>query len=376
MDNIPLAKPDIGELEKRAVALVLESATLGLGPKLKEFEDTMAKYVGLPYAIAVNSGTSALHLLVRSMGIGKDDEVITTPFSFIASANCILYQQARPVFVDINPDTLNIDVAKIEEAITPRTKAILAVDVFSHPADWEALQVIASRHKLWLIEDSAESLGSTYRGKPCGSFGDGAIFAFYPNKQITTGEGGMIVTRHKDIAEKCRSMANQGRAVQDGKWLEHVQLGYNYRLDEMSAAMGAVQLERLPEFIKKRNQVASWYQEAFQDSKGLELPFVDSQCSLSWFVYVVRLPKHFTCNQRDLIIQKMSERSIRCSNYFLPIHLQPFYKETFGYKEMMYPVCEDIGSRTIALPFFNALTKEQVAYVAENLKALMKEIEL
>ena len=230
MYNIPLSKQDITDLEKTAVLEVLNSPKLALGPKLQEFEKLMADFVGVKYAIAVNSGTSGLHLIVKSLGIKKGDEVITTPFSFIASANCILYEGAKPVFVDIDQKTLNIDVTKIEKKITKKTKAILAVDVFSQPADWDALKRLAKKHHLFLIEDSAEALGSLYKNKKCGSFGDAAVFAFYPNKQMTTGEGGMILTNNKKIAELCKSMSNQGRKIKDGAWLEHVRLGYNYRL--------------------------------------------------------------------------------------------------------------------------------------------------
>ena len=254
--QIPLSKPDITQSEKKAVLEVLNTSHLSLGKKHIEFQDKVADFVGSKYAVAVNSGTSGLHLIIRALGIGRGDEVITAPFSFIASSNAILYEGAKPVFIDIDKNTSNIDVSKIEEKITPKTKAILAVDVFSHPADWDALGKIAKKHNLFLIEDSAEALGSEYKGKKCGSFGDAAIFAFYPNKQITTGEGGMIITNNKNIADMCKSMANQGRKVENGKWLEHIRLGYNYRLDEMSCALGIAQIARIDEILKKRSQVA------------------------------------------------------------------------------------------------------------------------
>ncbi len=368
---IPLSKQDITEAEKKAVMDVLDSPKLGLGPKLLEFEKNLAEFTGVKYAVAVNSGTSALHLIVRALGIGAGDEVITTPFSFVASSNCILYEGAKVVFSDIDEKTLNIDVSKIEKRITKKTKAILAVDVFSQPADYDALKKIAKKYKLFLIEDSAEALGSEYKGKKCGSFGDAGVFAFYPNKQITTGEGGAVLTNNKKIADACRSMSNQGRAIKDGKWLEHVRLGYNYRLDEMSCAMGIVQLERIKEILQKRKQVADWYKEALGDIEGLEIPFAAAGSTLSWFVYVVRLPEKFAGKKRDGVIKEMAARGIQCSNYFQTIHLQPFYQKEFKYKPGMYPVAEEISTRTLALPFFNNLKKEEVEFVVKNLKELI-----
>lgn len=369
--EIPLSKPDITELEKNAVQEVLNTSSLSLGKKYIEFQNAIANFVGVKYAVAVNSGTSGLHLIIKALGIGAGDEIITTPFSFIASANCILYEGAKPVFVDIDPKTFNIDVAKIERKITKKTKAILAVDVFSHPADWDALKKIAKKHKLFLIEDSAEALGSTYKGKKCGSFGDAAVFAFYPNKQITTGEGGMILTNNKKVADLCQSMANQGRKVQNGKWLEHVRLGYNYRLDEMSVALGVAQLKRIREILARRKKVASLYNKKLKNIKDLQIPYQSSGISLSWFVYVVKLPEKFAGKKRDLIIKKMAQRGIQCSNYFQPIHLQPFYKKTFGYKRGMFPVAENIASRTLALPFFNNLKEEEIDFVVKSLKEII-----
>ena len=371
MYKITLSKQDITQLEINAVVKVLQSPKLALGPKLKEFENLVASFVGVKYAVAVNSGTSALHLIIKALGIEKGDEVITTPFSFVASSNCILYEGATPVFVDINKDTLNIDVTKIEKKITKKTKAILAVDVFSHPADWDKLKKIAKKHKLFLIEDSAEALGSEYKGKKCGSFGDASVFAFYPNKQITTGEGGMVVTNNKNIAQLCQSMANQGRAVKNGKWLEHVRLGYNYRLSEVSCALGIVQMQRIQEILKKRKKVAGWYNEKLNGIEALEIPYVSKESQLSWFVYVVKLSDQFSSKKRDLIIKKMSERGIQCSNYFQSIHLQPFYKNSFGYKKGDYPVAENISQRTLALPFFNNLTQKEIDFVVKNLKEVI-----
>lgn len=371
--KVPLSKPDITAKEIKAVAEVLKTPHLSLGKKYIEFENLVAKYAGVKYAVAVNSGTSGLHLIVRALGIKKGDEVITTPFSFIASSNCILYEGAKPVFVDIDPKTLCIDVKKIEEKITDKTKAILAVDVFSHPAGWQELKKIADKHNLLLIEDSAEALGSKQNNKMCGSFGDAGVFAFYPNKQITTGEGGMILTNDERIANECKSMANQGRKVVDGKWLEHIMLGYNYRLDEMSCAIGITQLKRIKEILKKRSKVSTLYNNKLKNIDGVEIPYIEEGNALSWFVYVLKLSDKFI-GKRDDIIKKMGERGIQCSNYFQPIHLQPFYKNEFGYKEGDFPISENISKRTIALPFHNNLTEKEVNLVVKNLKEILSNV--
>ena len=352
--KVPLSKPDITNLEIDAVNKVLKTPHLSLGKKYIEFQDLVAKFTGVKYAVATNSGTSALHLIIRALGIKNGDEVITTPFSFIASSNCIIYEGAKPVFVDIDKQTFNIDPKLIEGAITKKTKAILAVDVFSHPAQWDELKKIAKKHKLFLIEDSAEALGSEYKKKKCGSFGDAGVFAFYPNKQITTGEGGMIVTNNKKIADLCKSMSNQGRKIGNGKWLEHVRLGYNYRLDEMSCAMGIAQMSRISEIVSK-------------------IPFYSKDAKLSWFVYVVLLSEELS-KKRDYIISQMAKASIQCSNYFQPIHLQLFYKKEFGYKRGDFPVSETIGKRTLALPFFNDLSESQIDYVVDSLNKIISQI--
>ena len=372
--KIPLSKPDITDLEKKAVAEVLETSFLSLAEKYKEFEKIMAEFAGVKYAVAVNSGTSGLHLIIRALGIGDLDEVITTPFSFIASANCILFEKAKPVFADIDENTFNIDVNKIEEKITKKTKAILAVDVFSQPAEWQELKKIAKKHNLFLIEDSAEALGSEYKGKKCGSFGDAAIFAFYPNKQITTGEGGMILTDNKKIYELCQSMANQGRKIENGKWLEHVQLGYNYRLDEMSCAMGISQMKRIKEILAKRAKVAELYNSKLKNIAELEVPYIKLENKLSWFVYVVKLAENMAEKKRDMIIKKMGERGIQCGNYFQAIHLQPLYKEKFNYKAGAFPVAENISKRTLALPFYNNLTEKEIDFTVKNLKEIIADV--
>ena len=364
-NQIPLSQPELRSQDIRAVTEVLSGTQLALGPRTKMFEQALAEYVQTNFAVAVNSGTSALHLIIRALGIRRGDEVITTPFSFVASANCVLMEGATPVFVDIEPRSLCIDPELVEAAITRRTKAILAVDVFGHPADWNRLEQIAKDHGLLLIEDSAESLGSRLGGKPCGSFGRAAIFGFYPNKQITTGEGGAVVTDDEVLAECCRSMANQGRG--DGGWLNHVRLGYNYRLDEMSAALGQSQLERIEEIVAARAQVAAWYLEELKDEDDVVVPGVADDVRMSWFVFVIRLADSFTRADRDKTMEALRAQGIGCQDYFQPIHLQPFIQEELGTKPGQFPITESVSDRTIALPFFPQMTQEQVLRVVESL---------
>jgi perosamine synthetase len=366
--SIPLASHDVRPEDIAAVVEVLNSERLSLGPKAEALERALAETVGVQHAVAVNSGTSALHLLIRAFEIGPGDEVITTPFSFIASTNCILFERATPVFVDIEPETLCIDPALIERAITPRTKAILAVDVFGHPAELPAIEEIARAHGLRLIEDSAESLGSTLGGRPCGSFGDAGIFGFYPNKQITTGEGGAIVTDDARIAELCRSMADQGRGA-EGAWLHHVRLGYNYRLDEMSAALGLSQLRRLDEIVAARAQVAGWYFDALSGVNEVVLPKVADNVGMSWFVFVIRLAERFSRADRDRVLARLRDRGIGCRDYFTPIHLQPYIREALGTHEGQFAVTESVCDRTIALPFYPQMTQQEVGRVVNALRS-------
>lgn len=368
--NIQLANPDITQAEIDAVVEVMKSGWLSIGPKVEEFEKKIADYIGVKHAVAVNSGTSGLHLLIKAFGIKEGDEVITTPFSFVASTNCILFERAKPVFVDINPETLEMDIDKIEERITNRTKAILPVDVFGHPMDIKRLRDIADKHGLVLIEDSCEALGSEYDGIKSGSMADAAAFAFYPNKQITTGEGGMIVTNNDDIAELCRSYRSQGRAI-TGFWLHHERMGYNYRMSEINAVIGSAQMDRLDGIIARRNRVAAMYNERLSKIKGVRLPYVSPKTTImSWFVYVIRLNKEIN---RDEVMEFLKQNGVACRPYFTPIHIQPYIKEMFGYREEDFPNTAMAGRSCIALPFYNDLDINEIEYVAEILE---KGIEL
>jgi len=372
--KIPLSQPDITELERRAVLSVLKTPYLSLGPKLKEFEEKTAKEAGVKYSVAVNSGTSALHLIVRALGLKKGDEVITTPFSFIASSNCILFEGAKPVFVDIEPQTFSINPDEIEKKINQRTKAILAVDVFGHPAKWDEILKVAQKNKLKVIADSAESLGSEYKGRKCGGFGTASIFSFYPNKQVTTGEGGVVLTNDKKIADLFQSMTNQGRRIRGGKWLEHIRLGYNYRLDEMSCALGIVQLERLKGTIKKRERVAQMYGKKLKGVPEVKIPYVAPDVKMSWFVYVIQLSPEFSFKKRDKIIEELEKRGIQSRAYFQSIHLQPFYKKLFSFKRGDFPVCEKVSERVISLPFYNNLKEKQIDFVVNSLKEIIAKL--
>jgi len=361
--NVPLSSPDIGRRERELVNEVLDGNILSIGPRVEQFERMVAAYLGVKEAVAVNSGTSGLHLAVRALGIGVGDEVITSPFSFVSSSNCVLYEGARPVFVDIDPLTLNLAPEKIETKITPRTKAILPVHVFGRPADMERIMEIARKHRLAVIEDACEAIGARYHEKMVGSESDAAVFGFYPNKQITTGEGGVISTNNIALAGLCRSMRNQGRSG-GGGWFEHCRLGYNYRLDELSAALGVAQMERIDEILAKREAVAMAYNAKLERLEGLAVPSVEPGTKISWFVYVVRLAPGIN---RDRVLAYLQRNGVDCRPYFYPIHLQPFYRETFGYREGDFPDAELAASSTLALPFFNNLSEQQLNYVVEVL---------
>ena len=370
--QIYLSRPDITEQEIEAVCNVLRSPDLSLGPKLGQFEQAFARYIGTKRAVAVNSGTSGLFLCLTALGIKSGDEVITTPFTFIATATSIMMAGAKPVFVDIDPVSLNIDPAKIESAITDKTKAILPVEIFGNPAGFDKICRIAQKHNLPVIEDSCEALGSTLNGKKAGTFGKMSVFGFYPNKQITTGEGGMILTDDDSMADVCVSLRNQGRS-KEGGWLGHERLGYNFRLSDINCALGIVQLSRIEQIIAKRKQVANWYQEMLADDERIIVPAEPADCDMSWFVFVVRLADNFSRQQRDRILEQMLKRGIQVSNYFPPVHLQPFMARQYGYKDGDFPVTESVCKSTIALPFYNNLTCDEIAVVCETLKEVIGE---
>jgi len=376
--SIPMSQPDITSAERAAVLDVLSTSTLALGPRLVRFEETLAAYVGARHGIGVNSGTSGLHLCLIAAGVGEGDVVLTTPFSFVASANCILYERARPVFVDIDPDTLAIDPGALEHTVRrltakgERVKAVLPVHVFGHPADMDPIAAVAAQYDLRIVEDACEAIGASYKGRSVGTLGDAAVFAFYPNKQITTGEGGMIVTADEAWDGLCRSLRNQGRDVFDG-WLEHSRLGFNYRLDEMSAALGCVQVERLDEILARRARVADAYTKRLARLDHVTPPPVAPWVTrMSWFVYVVRLAEWL---DRDTVIRDLEARGVPARAYFPPIHLQPVYRERFGHKAGDFPVSESLGHRCLALPFFGTMTDLQIDTVCGALGEVLADAE-
>jgi len=328
----------------------------------------------LKRCVAVNSGTSGLFLCLSALGIGAGDEVITTPFTFISSATSIMMTGARPVFVDIAPKSLNIDPEKIESKINESTRAILPVEIFGNPIGIEEVCGIAQKHNLAVVEDSCEALGSAVNNKKVGSFGKMSVFAFYPNKQITTGEGGVILTDDDDLADLCLSVRNQGRGKKGG-WLNHERLGYNFRLSDINCALGISQLGRIGQIVEKRSQVAKWYQENLADDERLIVPTEPDGCRMSWFVFVVRLRESFSREQRDEVLRSMRQAGIQVSNYFSPVHLQPFIADEFGYKNGDFPVTEAVSERTIALPFYNNLSREEVKTVCKNLKDVLDKVE-
>jgi perosamine synthetase len=360
---IPLAQPDISARERELVLQVLDSDTLALGPMADAFEERIAAISGRRYAVSCSSGTAGLHMIVSALGIGSGDEVITTPFSFVASANCIVYEGAIPRFVDIEEQTLGLDPELVEAAAGPATRAILPVHIFGQPCRIEALADISAAHDWSLIEDSCEALGTRVGTRSAGSFGDASVFAFYPNKQITTGEGGMVVTDDEDIANVCRSLRNQGRDM-DSTWLRHVRLGYNYRMDELSAAVGLAQIERLDELRTKRREVAAAYAAALDDSELVHVPPPSSDGSIDWFVYVVRLDPSV---DRDAVMRDLAASGIPARPYFQPLHLQPLYVDLLGHKPGDFPVTERVAASTLALPWSTRLSANEVEFVAEHL---------
>lgn len=389
--EIPMSSPDITEAEREAVAAVLNTPNLSMGPQIQAFEKALQDFSGCQFAIGVNSGTSGLHLCVRSAGIETGDLVITTPFSFVASTNVILYENGIPVFVDVDPKTGNIDPDLAREAVQDLTnngpaawwwlprrggenarklKAILPVDIFGQPADMEPIVETARSFGLKVIEDACEALGAEYNGRKAGTLGDYGVYAFYPNKQMTTGEGGVIVTDDLASAELMRALRNQGRAPGD-TWLQHTYLGYNYRLDELSAALGVAQLNRLGELLQKRERVAGWYAERLSSLAGVEIPsLAPTTTRASWFVYVIRFSEEIN---RDEIAGRMSQLGIPARPYFSPIHLQPYMVERFGYQTGDFPVTEELGRRSLAIPFSSVMTEDQVDYVCKSLATILNQ---
>jgi dTDP-4-amino-4,6-dideoxygalactose transaminase len=373
-EPIPLSQPLIGDREEELVLATLRSGRLSLGPMLTRFEESFAARVGAGSASAVSSGTAGLHLALRAAGISQGDEVITTPFSFVASANSILYERATPVFCDIDERTLNLDPAAAAAAVTPRTSGIMPVHIFGYPADLPAFEQLAAKQNLFIVEDACEALGAVHAdGTPVGARGHLATFAFYPNKQMTTGEGGVVICPTADAKERIDSERNQGRAP-DMSWLDHDRLGFNYRLSDLACALGVAQLERLDELLAGRQRAAALYGQALAALEEVELPYADSGGDRrSWFVYVVKLPPEV---DRDATMLALRERGIDSKPYLPAIHLMSFYRERFGHREGEFPVCEDVARRSLALPFFPQITESQVARVAETLAAVLAEVRL
>jgi perosamine synthetase len=363
--TIPLSSPWLDEREEELVGEVLRSGRLSLGPSIDRFEEEFAATVGAPFAAAVSSGTAGLHLLCITAGVGPGDEVVTSPYSFVASANCAIYEGATPVFADIDPRTLNLAPAAVEGAITDRTRAVIAVDIYGYPCELDELRAICDAHGVAFIEDACEALGARYKGATIGSHGPSAVFAFYPNKQITTGEGGMVTTHSEREWRLLRSLRNQGRA-DSGGWLEHARLGFNYRIDDIRAAIGLGQLEKLDAILEARAAVAARYAELLSGTPGLETPPADdAHHERSWFVYVVALPRG---TDREAVVSSLADRGIQTARYLPCIHLQPYMQERYGYRVGLCPVAEDVASRTLALPFHARLPEYDQEYVAEALR--------
>ncbi len=387
--KIRMSSPDLTDADRQAVLDVVNTPNLSMGPKIAAFEQAFCDLTGVKHAIGVNSGTAGLHLCVRAAGIGPGDIVVTTPFSFVASTNVFLFEKAVPVFVDVDPCTGNMDTELLADAVEglslggdaarrwlPRrlpeinqgvlgaVKALLPVDVFGQPADYDPINAVASQYDLAVIEDSCEALGGGYKGRPAGTLGDYGVFAFYPNKQVTTGEGGMVITDDDRAADLMRALRNQGRAPGD-TWLQHTHLGYNYRLDEMSAALGLSQMDRLAELLEKRARVAAWYKRYLQDIEEVTPPqIVPNTTDVSWFVYVIRVNAAI---DRDRLARILTEKGVPVRPYFAPIHLQPYMQDMFGFELGDFPVTEDLGDRSLALPFSGTMSEEEVETVCQRI---------
>ena len=371
--KIPLSSPEITDSDIDAVVSVMRTPQLSLGPKLPEFEEAFAQYIGVPYGIALSSGTAGLHLGLQALGIGEGDEVILPSFAFIAAANAVRHVRATPVFADVDPLSLNLTAQSIVQVITARTRAILLVHTFGYPADLHSILELARKHDLRVVEDACEAIGAEYRGRKVGGFGDFGVFSFYPNKPITTGEGGVVVTKDHAVARTIRALRNQGRTESDG-WLEHSLLGYNCRLSEINCALGVSQLRKIETILARREAVANCYYDALQDCPHVALPqknIVGGR--VSWFAFVVRLSAGFTQTARDTVMQALTKQGIGCRAYFPPIHLQPLYA-SYTNADHKLVVTEDIAYRTLALPFFNELKKDEILQVCRVLKSTLQEL--
>jgi perosamine synthetase len=364
--EIPLSRPYLDTREEELVLEVLRSGRLSLGPAIERFEELFAERVGAPYAAAVTSGTAGLHLLAHIAGLGPGDEVITSPISFVATANCFIFEGAEPVFADVDARTLNLDPAAVEAAITDRTKAIVAVDMFGYPCELDGLRAIAERHGLTLIDDSCEALGARYKGAPVGSHGVSAVFGFYPNKQITTGEGGVATTHSEAEYDLLRSLRNQGRSY-ESRWFHHVRLGFNYRFTDLQAAVGIAQLEKLDRILELRSAAAARYTELLREVDGVEPPLEDDADHVrSWFVYVVKVDRGL---DRDAVLERLAAEGIEAGHYVPCVHLQPYMRDRYGFTEGLCPVAEDVAGRTVALPFFPQLEVEDQERVVDALRS-------
>jgi len=369
-NSISMSKPDINEDDVNFVVSALRSGQLSIGPFVDEFEELAREYIGTRYAVAVANGTSGLHLCMRLAGVREGAEVITSPFSFVASANCVLYERGTPVFVDIDEETLNIDPAAVGAAITSRTVGILPIHVFGRPAAMDSLCQTADRHSLVLIEDACEALGAMYRNRKVGTFGRASVFAFYPNKQMTTGEGAIIATDDSAWDASLRSLRNHGRGTKNN-WLSHDQIGFNYRLNELSSALGVSQLSRIDDLLERRAAVAAKYSERLSTVPGIQVLMpVDGTTRMSWFVYVVRFDASLN---RDDIASRLAGKSIPTRNYFPPIHLQPYFREQFGFRAGQFPVTERVSASTLALPFHTNLSEREIEQVCTALSASIDE---
>jgi perosamine synthetase len=363
--EIPLSRPWLDEREEELVVEVLRSGRLSLGPWIDRFEEQVAERVGAPYAAALSSGTAGLHLLCKIAGLRPGDEVITSPLSFVASANCFILEGATPVFADVDPVTLNMDPAAVEAAVTERTRAVVAVDMFGYPCELDELGRIADRHGLTLIEDACESVGASYRGRPLGAHGPAAVFAFYPNKQMATGEGGVVTTHSEEQWQLLRSLRNQGRSYDGGGWFHHVRLGMNYRWTDVQAAIGLGQLEKLDRILELRAAAARRYADLLQDVAGAEAPAPDdADHRRSWFVYVVKLDPAL---DRPAVMDALRAEGVATAEYVPCIHLQPYLQERYGFAEGLCPVAEDAAARTLALPFFTQISADEQQRVVDVL---------